>query len=103
MKHKLDPTGPIPSSHANVQDWREPLNTRQVYQMRLQRGVNLGSWFALEAWLTGSVFKHAKEPRGSDLDIVMGMDPTEARQILENHWDNFIDNGDWQVRCCTYQ
>lgn len=67
-----------------------------MYQLRLQRGVNLGSWFALEGWLTGSVCKHAKDPKQSDHDVVCGMKPEDAKSTLEHHWDHFIDDGDWK-------
>lgn len=73
-----------------------PPTRRDIYLHRKQRGVNLGSWFSLEGWLTPSLFQKAKEPKGSELDVVAGMDPNEAKAMLENHWDNFIDDGDLQ-------
>ncbi|SPC67782.1 related to MTO1 protein involved in mitochondrial tRNA modification [Ustilago sp. UG-2017b] len=64
--------------------------------LRALRGINLGSWFSLEGWLTPSLFQKAKEPKGSELDVVAGMEPNEAKAMLENHWDNFINDGDLQ-------
>ncbi|KAJ1030487.1 hypothetical protein NDA16_001396 [Ustilago loliicola] len=73
-----------------------PPSRRDIYLHRKQRGVNLGSWFSLEGWLTPSLFQKAKEPKGSELDVVAGMHPNEAKAMLENHWDNFINDGDLQ-------
>ncbi|GAC96698.1 glycoside hydrolase [Pseudozyma hubeiensis SY62] len=73
-----------------------PPTRRDIYLYRKQRGVNLGSWFSLEGWLTPSLFQKAKDPKASELDVVAGMDATEAKAMLENHWDNFINEGDLQ-------
>lgn len=73
-----------------------PPTRRDIYLHRKQRGVNLGSWFSLEGWLTPSLFQKAKDPKDSELDIVAGMDPNEAKAMLEKHWDSFIDDGDLQ-------
>ncbi len=73
-----------------------PPTRRDIYLHRKQRGVNLGSWFSLEGWLTPSLFQKAKEPKGSEFDVVAGMDPDEAKAMLETHWDNFINDGDLQ-------
>lgn len=73
-----------------------PPSRRDIYLHRKQRGVNLGSWFSLEGWLTPSLFQKAKEPKDSELDVVAGMDANEAKAMLESHWDNFINDGDLQ-------
>ncbi|PWZ02928.1 glycoside hydrolase [Testicularia cyperi] len=73
-----------------------PPSKRDIYLHRKQRGVNLGSWFSLEGWLTPSLFQQAREPKDSELDVVEGMDPNEARSMLDNHWDNFINQDDLQ-------
>nr|CDI51074.1 related to Glucan 1,3-beta-glucosidase precursor [Melanopsichium pennsylvanicum 4] len=73
-----------------------PPTRRDIYLHRKQRGVNLGSWFSLEGWLTPSLFQKAKDPKGSELDVVAGMDHNEAKSMLENHWDTFINDGDLQ-------
>lgn len=75
----------------------EPPTERDVLLHRKQRGVNLGSWFSLESWLTPSLFQKAKEPKGAEIDVVRGYSPDEAKAMLENHWDRFFDDGDWQV------
>jgi len=88
-------TSSKPQALTDIPSFDQPLDRRTMFQLRMQRGVNLGSWFALEAWLTGSVFQHAKDPKQSDLDIASGMKPDEAKKVLEHHWDHFIDDGDW--------
>ncbi|KIY50259.1 glycoside hydrolase [Fistulina hepatica ATCC 64428] len=64
-----------------------------VYRYRKQRGVNLGSWFVLERWIADAPFRGAAEPGQSDLDVARG---SNAKQILEEHWDNWVTEGDWQ-------
>ncbi|GLB43151.1 putative glycosyl hydrolase 5 (cellulase A) family protein [Lyophyllum shimeji] len=61
-------------------------------QYRKQRGVNLGSWFVLERWITDHPFRSAQAPAQSDLDVARG---SNAKEILEEHWDNFIVEQDW--------
>lgn len=81
---------------ADIPATSEPLTTRHIYQYRKQRGVNLGSWFSLESWLTPSLFEKAHEPKGSEHDVVSALKTEDARKLLENHWDHFIDEGDFQ-------
>ncbi|KAH9474939.1 Glucan 1,3-beta-glucosidase 3 [Psilocybe cubensis] len=69
-----------------------PINQADVYKYRRHRGVNLGSWFVLERWITESPFKYAASPAQSDLDIARGSD---AKQVLEAHWDTWITDEDW--------
>lgn len=69
-----------------------------MFQLQKQRGVNLGSWFSLESWLTPSLFEKANEPKGSEYDVVSALSTDNARVLLEKHWDNFINDGDWSVR-----
>ncbi|KAH9848755.1 glycoside hydrolase, partial [Lenzites betulinus] len=71
--------GPFP----NDNDW---------YRYRKQRGVNLGSWFVLERWISDSPFHGAASPAQSDLDIATG---THAQETLEHHWDTWITDADW--------
>lgn len=75
------------------------LSAEQLFRYRKQRGVNLGSWFTLESWLTPSLFQKAKDPKGSELDVLLG--DKEAKERLERHWDGFIDVGDWKVIECN--
>ncbi|EPQ56601.1 glycoside hydrolase [Gloeophyllum trabeum ATCC 11539] len=64
-----------------------------LYCYRKQRGVNLGSWFVLERWITESPFRNAAAPAQSDLDVARG---SNAKEILEHHWDTWITETDWQ-------
>ncbi|WFD31638.1 hypothetical protein MSPP1_002677 [Malassezia sp. CBS 17886] len=73
-----------------------PMPPKMLYRYRKQRGVNLGSWFSLENWLTPSLFAHAVAPKASEHDVVKGMSPQDAKQMLEKHWDNFITDSDWK-------
>ncbi|PCH35019.1 glycoside hydrolase family 5 protein [Wolfiporia cocos MD-104 SS10] len=63
------------------------------YRYRKQRGVNLGSWFVLERWIADGPFRAADSPAQSDLDVVRG---TNAKAILEQHWDTWITQDDWE-------
>ncbi|KAF8196914.1 glycoside hydrolase [Mycena galopus ATCC 62051] len=63
-----------------------------IYRFRKQRGVNLGSWFVLERWITDAPFGHAAPPAKSDLDVARG---GNARSILEAHYDSWITEADF--------
>ncbi|KAF8151326.1 glycoside hydrolase superfamily [Crassisporium funariophilum] len=63
------------------------------FRYRQQRGVNLGSWFVLERWITDEPFRCASAPGQSDLDIAHG---SNAKDILEKHWDTWIQETDWE-------
>ncbi|KAH8070764.1 glycoside hydrolase [Cristinia sonorae] len=54
--------------------------------------VEVGSWFVLERWITDAPFRHAEDPGQSDLDVARG---TQAKQILEHHWDTWITEEDF--------
>ncbi|WVR03895.1 hypothetical protein IAU60_000894 [Kwoniella sp. DSM 27419] len=82
------PAYDFPPAHASI-----PLGPASVYRYRRQRGVNLGSWFALERWITPHVFRNATEPGQSDFDIARGRD---AKRTLEEHWDTWIGDDDWR-------
>lgn len=70
-----------------------PLGTsRDVYRYRKQRGVNLGSWFVLEKWITPHPFRNAGNGE-SDLQVAGGQD---ARKLFEEHWGSWIQESDWQ-------
>ncbi|KAL6306461.1 glycoside hydrolase superfamily [Sparassis latifolia] len=62
------------------------------YRYRKQRGVNLGSWFVLERWITDMPFRFANGPAQSDLDVAQG---SRAQEVLEHHWDTWITEQDW--------
>ncbi|KAJ7172603.1 glycoside hydrolase [Mycena filopes] len=71
-------------------------STSTVMRYRTQRGVNLGSWFVHENWMTPSLFTGAAGRKLSELDIASGWhSPDCARQILEAHWDSFITADDF--------
>ncbi|TFK19269.1 cytoplasmic protein [Coprinopsis marcescibilis] len=63
-----------------------------LLQYRKHRGVNLGSWFVLERWITESPYREAEAPAQSDLDVAKGRN---AKGILEKHWDSWIGVHDW--------
>ncbi|KAH7908898.1 glycoside hydrolase family 5 protein [Hygrophoropsis aurantiaca] len=66
---------------------------RDLYCYRKQRGVNLGSWFVLERWISETPFRFAAEPGQSDLDVARG---SNAKEVLENHWDSWITEDDFK-------
>ncbi|KAH8108792.1 glycoside hydrolase [Phellopilus nigrolimitatus] len=69
-----------------------PISTRVVYSFRKQRGVNLGSWFTLERWISDAPFRQAQHPSQSDYDVAKG---PNAKEILEKHWETWITEDDW--------
>ncbi|EJC98279.1 glycoside hydrolase [Fomitiporia mediterranea MF3/22] len=69
-----------------------PITVQDVYRYRRQRGVNLGSWFTLERWISDAPFRCAQHPAVSDYDVARG---TNAKEILEHHWDTWITEPDW--------
>ncbi|WVF67132.1 hypothetical protein IAT40_001877 [Kwoniella sp. CBS 6097] len=69
------------------------LGPQSVFRYRQQRGVNLGSWFSLERWISPNVFRAAAQPGQSDFDVASGRD---AKKILEEHWDTWMNDGDWR-------
>lgn len=62
---------------------------------RKQRGVNLGSLYTLETWLTPSLFNDVRDAK-SEHDLCSKLDAKAAKERLERHWNAFIDAGDWQ-------
>ncbi|WRT65648.1 uncharacterized protein IL334_002593 [Kwoniella shivajii] len=69
------------------------LGPNAVFRYRQQRGINLGSWFALERWICPNVFRNAKQPGQSDFDVAGGKDP---KRTLEEHWDTWITEDDFK-------
>ncbi|CAA7270598.1 unnamed protein product [Cyclocybe aegerita] len=69
------------------------ISEKNVYRYRKQRGLNLGSWFVLERWICDRPFSCARPPAQSDLDVARG---TNAKDILETHWDTWIGDDDWK-------
>jgi hypothetical protein len=55
-----------------------------LYRYRQQQSVNLGGWFALESWMTPSMFACAGGNKTSELDFAMGWGgPEFARMMIE--------------------
>ena len=46
----------------------------------------------LERWIADRPFREARPPGQSDLDVARG---THAREILQDHWRNWIVESDW--------
>ncbi|KAF8575791.1 glycoside hydrolase family 5 protein [Ramaria rubella] len=68
-----------------------------IFRYRQQQGVNLGSWFVHEQWMTPSLFTCASGKKLSELDIASGwVSTTSARNLLERHWDTFITAEDFE-------
>lgn len=66
---------------------------------RKQVGVNVGSWFVLEQWMTQSMFTCAYGGKNSELDFLKGYGTSSkgvssAKARLEKHWDTFIRKSD---------
>ncbi|KAF8652708.1 hypothetical protein AX16_004212 [Volvariella volvacea WC 439] len=67
-----------------------------TYRYRQQRGVNLGSLFVLEQWMTPSLFSDAAGNKSSEIDVASGSGSTDAaREKLEKHWATFITQDDF--------
>lgn len=66
-----------------------------VYRYRQQQGVNLGSWFMLEAWMVPSLFNCASAPGISEYDVATGWNG-DSKSVLERHWDSFITESDFK-------
>ncbi|CAO3592344.1 unnamed protein product [Absidia cylindrospora] len=68
-------------------------STTEQFRYRKQVGVNLGSVFALEAWLCPAQLKNAVAGGhwSSELDFLSACrDHQQARELLEYHWTSFI-------------
>ncbi|KZT44036.1 glycoside hydrolase [Sistotremastrum suecicum HHB10207 ss-3] len=68
-----------------------------IYRYRQQQSVNLGSWFVHEQWMTPSLFTCASGKQVAEIDIATGWgNTTNARAVLERHWDTFVTETDFQ-------
>lgn len=47
----------------------------------------------MERWITDGPFRQAQQPAQSDFDVANG---SNAKQILEEHWDTWIVEDDWK-------
>ncbi|KAK7031186.1 hypothetical protein VNI00_013602 [Paramarasmius palmivorus] len=61
------------------------------------RGVNLGGWLVLEAWITPSLFKGRNDTRIVD-EYTFGqyVDRETAQSVLQEHWSTFITLQDFK-------
>lgn len=58
-------------------------NDAMMYRYRQQQSVNLGGWFALESWMTPSLFTCAAGNKTAELDFAMGWGAPElARMVI---------------------
>lgn len=80
------PLPPLPSPNPSL---------ATIYRYRQQQGVNLGSWFLLESWMVPSLFGCASSPAAVEFDVATGWNG-QAKAVLENHWDTFITESDFE-------
>ncbi|SAM05271.1 hypothetical protein [Absidia glauca] len=94
---KLLPESPNVPAWPTFDAYDPSLN--ETYRYRKQVGVNLGSLFALEAWLCPDSLKKAvKKDWSSELDFLSAChDHQQARDLLEQHWTTFITARDIQT------
>ncbi|CAO3599172.1 unnamed protein product [Absidia cylindrospora] len=88
-----------------------PLTQDFQYTKSPIRGINLGGWLVLEPFITPSVFEHAPDfsippqDRHSKRDntapdewtLCERLGPIKARQVLEHHYDTFIQEADFKT------
>lgn len=75
---------------------------RQIYQNRLNKGVNLGSMFVLEKWITPHMFPEGEDHgKTSEFDAIEAAlhefkgDKKKVREKWEEHWSTWITDDDW--------
>ncbi|KIW70449.1 hypothetical protein, variant [Phialophora macrospora] len=72
-----------------------PLAKRQFsYGSTPVRGVNIGGWLVLEPWITPSIFN--RFGGGVVDEYTLTQRVPNARDILYNHWDNWVSLADFQ-------
>jgi hypothetical protein len=60
------------------------------------RGVNLGSLFIVENWLSDDVFKSFGCNSQSEFDCVSSLNnQAKANSLFQGHWQNWISQGDF--------
>ena len=79
-----------------------------LMRYRFQSGVNLGSWFVTEKWISPSLYKCAHDGEKGDLAILRGYGNSSqgiqsARARLEEHWDKWITAGEFAKMHNEYQ
>ncbi|KAL9116132.1 MAG: hypothetical protein Q9227_000501 [Pyrenula ochraceoflavens] len=61
------------------------------------RGVNIGGWLVLEPWITTSIFQQQDQSLGIvDEYTLCQKNPDHAEGILQDHWNNWLQEGDLQ-------
>ncbi|KAL3447953.1 glycoside hydrolase superfamily [Aspergillus insuetus] len=74
---------------------RVRLQSQQVANDGLVRGVNLGGWFVLEPWITPSLFDQAGDGAVDEYTLTEILGKDEAAVRLSKHWRTFITEGDF--------
>lgn len=94
IKNKMDGSGAPPASNHSFPPAQAPIPLEHSLQRyRRQRGINLGSWFVTENWLSTKLYASlAVDRKGSDFDLARGKD---AKAAMEHHWDTWITDDDW--------
>lgn len=72
-----------------------------IMRYRQQQGVNLGAWFVQEGWMEGNFMSCATGSKQAEFDILDGFGTskdglTSARAYMEQHWDTWITEEDFQ-------
>jgi hypothetical protein len=98
--HHSSPNPP-PESCAHRHSTIQPPSLSDLYRYRYTHGVNLGSVFVLEKWLTPSMFTSpTASSGGSELDAVLssvsstGLQATKTK--WESHWRNAVTEQDFE-------
>jgi glucan 1,3-beta-glucosidase len=71
------------------------LQSRQLPNDGIVRGVNLGGWFVLEPWITPSLFDEAGDGAVDEYTLTEILGKGEAAARLSKHWNSFITLGDF--------
>lgn len=71
-------------------------NERSIYQSREIFGVNFGSLFVLEKYIYGELFIDDTTVELDAIKLqVKNSGVEETRKGLESHWNNYMNDGDW--------
>ncbi|SAL95012.1 hypothetical protein [Absidia glauca] len=87
------------------------LNQDFQYSETPIRGINLGGWLVLEPFITPSLFEQAPDPKKrpeerkttrdhvalDEWTLCERLGPTKAKQVLEHHYDTFIQESDFKT------
>lgn len=94
----LDDYTPKDSIHVQFPSFNR--TRANIMRYRKQMGVNGGSWFVLESWMSPSMFSCASGGKSGELDFLQGYGTSSeakksARARLEKHWDTWIQEADF--------